>query len=184
MLKKILFLIIFISAHLSIYAQNIEKSINLGISRPTGDNSSYWKTGISISSHLFYSGSAKLLFGGHIGIQRWNSNKDELTKINNNDTEGLNIDSYGLILEFIPSVRYLIANTENRSFFTQAGFGIYTRNFQTTKIFINNLGINLGGGFLLRLFKKFTPEISILHNIILGEDKTFQYITLNTGIIF
>lgn len=184
MTRKIIYLLIIITGLYYCYAQNIEKSINIGISEPTGSNSPYWELRPSLSGHLFYSDSGKFMFGGHIGIHRWISKPDRLKEKYNNNLEGINIDSYGLVFEFIPSVRYILDKSKDAYFFTQGGFGFFTRKFETEKIFINSLGVNLGGGFVLTIFNKINPEVTVLYNIILGEDERFQYFSLNTGVNF
>jgi hypothetical protein len=183
--KKILYILLLTTCFYYGYSQSTLKSINIGVSKSTGIENRYWKLGPSLAAQIFYTESTNILFGGRIAINRWNSDEEELTRKFNGNTEGINIDSYGLIFEFTPGIRYRIKQIKhNINFFSQAGFGLYHINFRTSKIFENNLGLNLGFIFVLLVPPKIQPEISILYHIIFRKKEPISYLSLHTGIIF
>ena len=185
MKKKILFIFVFSIFFYYGYSQNTLKSINIGISKSTGAENRYWNLGPSIGAHIFFTESNNIMFGARIAVNRWLSDENELFEKYNRDTQGLNIDSYGLIFEFTPGIRYHIKQiTDNINSFTQAGFGLYTIDFRTSKIFENNLGMNLGLMFITLLPLKIQTEFSILYHIVFRDKEPFSYLSLNAGIIF
>jgi hypothetical protein len=186
MLQKILLtLSLLISCYYSGYCQSTIKSINLGISRPTGNHYKYWGFGPSIGAHIFYPEYGNIMFGGRIAANGWGSDKDELYKKYNGNLEEINIDTYGLVFEFTPGIRYQLKQIEHKTFFfTQLGFGLYHINFRTSKIFENNLGLNLGMIFIFTIHPMIQPEISLLFHTIFREKDTVNYLSLNTGVLF
>ena len=185
MVKNILPLLLLLFWVSLSFSQTTVKSVNIGISRVTGYEYKYWELGPSIGAQLFYPQGSAFMFGGRIAANRWSSDKDELTGKYQGNTEGRTIDSYGLVFEFTPGFRYhLIQISEKINFFSQMGFGLYNINFETSKIFENNLGLNLGMIVVFYIHPLIQPEISLLFHTIFRGKNSLSYLSLNTGIIF
>jgi len=180
-------------------SERIMASIGGGLSLPTGEGSEYWNTGFAIYGDVFFPVSSIVFFGGRIAYNRWTPDENELV----NELRGnfdyplsqLEVSGSATIFEITPCLRLASTSVNSSSFkfFVQMGVGLYILNIEASGRAIlegNNVdfsideseskfGLNIGAGAMLDVF-----TIYPLYNIVITEDETTKYVSVNLGVTF
>jgi hypothetical protein len=145
-------------------------SINGGFAKQLGEGSEVWNSGFSVGLNVFPYLSGNTLIGYRVAYNRWTLSEDRGT---------LNI------LEFVPSARILDQGTRLASshFFGQMGLGFFGWTSNAIEDLMGEPGLNLGVGFTLGNEGSLRFEILPLYHIILMEERTLKYFSVNAGIV-
>ena len=180
------------------YAQQMFYSVNIGISKATGDGSEDWNLGLCIGGNGFYPVNSNISIGGRIAYNRWTPNIDRIEE--NEPSITWDASGSATIIEIVPSLRLTASasETQNVNFFGQFGTGVFllnmdakitgTDNGETYDLSAANqseskLGISLGGGLIIGKTGSKRFEILPLYHIIFTEDESTKYYSINIGML-
>ena len=172
----------------------------IGFSKLMGNGSEYWKIGFKYGGNGFYHLTPKILLGGCFVYCRFTPDRNEFTEDFGRIKGVESLDVYGSasITEVVPSLRIVtpVTKPKNISLFGQLGIGIFFVNLEATaeaiykgrtykesiKLSENKIGFSLGGGILIGKTGCVCIEVGPLYNVILTEEETTSYFSVNVGV--
>lgn len=173
-------------------------SINVGISKLTGDESKYWDLGFCVEGNTFYQLAPGISLGMFIAFNKWTPDETELIESMSLTNLGIDWDISGAatIIESGPLIRLGTTGAESQdvNLFGQIGLSFSQTNSEVTVkgSYIgstvevsthgseNRFALSIGGGVVIN--RRF--EILPLYYIVFTEGEKTKYFSLNIGVLW